>query len=79
MKTIAFTRTVESQLKCWIISKGLNIHHSEGRQEVSICVVNSRGSETPGAIAIPVQDLPKVIAQLIDLQNELIAAGKIQT
>ena len=78
-RIINYVEHLSSRLKYWIDSSALVIHWIEGQQCLHFGVLNSRGTETPGHISLPASALPKLIAELIELQNELILAGKIQT
>ncbi len=78
-RIINYVEHLSSRLKYWITTSALVIRFIDGRQSLQFCVQNSRGTETPGHISIPATALPKLIAELTELQNELILSGKIQT
>lgn len=78
-KIIKFARTISSRLEYWINATALVILPPDHNDCIRFRIQNSRGKETPGEIKIPIEDLPKVIEQLIQVQNELVAAGKLQT
>lgn len=77
-KLVTFARMVHSRLKHYINGTGIVISYDQYFDTVKFQILNSRKDTTPGSICVPIEDLPKVIEQLTELQNELFAAGKFK-
>lgn len=69
---------VNSRLKYYIDGTAIGIAYNHRMDGIDFTIENSRSTTTPGYIRIPTEDLPRIIEQLTELQNELFAAGKFK-
>ena len=76
---IPYSHTVNSRLKYLIYSSGLIATINNTRDELSLTVLNSRKTETPGYINIPIEELDTLIQDLAQLKANLEQHEDIHT
>lgn len=75
---IDFSEKTYSRLKSYVTATGLLLEYFEPHNTVSLKVINSRHTVSEGVIRVPINDLPKLINELTEIQNQLVATGKLQ-
>lgn len=65
---IKFAKTLDASLNYWITASGITASMGQNDTVLNLRVLNSRGTITPGFIAIPLESLDELIADLHQLK-----------